>query len=196
MYCPNCGTSTDAAATFCPNCGTNLGTANPRNVESDIPAYDATSSARAAYSAPGASVPLAYSRAPEETGRRVVAYLIDVVPMLLLAVIHFLPFIGWTFYGLIHACYWLLRDINGASPGKSVMGSFVGSTDGTPSTTQQRLLRNLPLAIPGVLGMIPLIGIFFEGAVALVIFGTEAILLLVTGRRFGDRLAGTAVFRK
>ncbi len=116
--------------------------------------------------------------------------------MLLLALIHFIPFIGWMFYGLIHACYWLLRDINGASPGKSVMGSFVGSADGTPSTTQQRLLRNLPLAIPGILGMIPLIGIFFEGIVALVIFGTEAILLLVTGRRFGDRLAGTAVFRK
>ncbi len=194
MFCPNCGTSTEATAIFCPNCGTNLAAASPGNAASDPPPYQNTSGA--AYSAPGTSVPFAYARQPEETGRRVVAYLIDVVPMLLLALIHFIPFIGWMFYGLIHACYWLLRDINGASPGKSVMGSFVGSTDGTASTTQQRLLRNVPLAIPGILGMIPLIGIFFEGIVALVIFGTEAILLLVTGRRFGDRLAGTAVFRK
>jgi uncharacterized RDD family membrane protein YckC len=99
------------------------------------------------------------------------------------------------FYGLIHACYWLFRDINGASPGKMVMGSFVASENGTPATQNQRIIRNIPLALPGIVGMIPLLGIFFEAGLAALIFCGEAILLLATGRRLGDRIAGTMVFR-
>jgi len=115
--------------------------------------------------------------------------------MLVLALVHFLPIIGWMFYGLLHACYWLFRDFNGASLGKMAMGSFVASENGTPASTKQRILRNVTLAIPGILGVIPLLGIFLEAGLALLIFGGEAILLLATGRRLGDRLAGTMVFR-
>ncbi len=190
MFCPNCGTSVESSATFCPNCGANLAPA-PGQSESQ-----AQTGWSAPYPAAAAAVPMSYAAVPEEKGRRVGAYLIDIVPMLVLAVVHFLPIFGWMLYGLIHACYWLLRDINGASPGKLVIGSYVGNADGTPSTTSQRIVRNVPLALPGILGMIPLIGIFFEFAFALLIFGGEAILLLATGRRLGDRLANTLVFRK
>ncbi len=188
MFCPNCGTSVESSATFCPNCGANL---------EPVPGQaQAQSGWSEPYAASASAIPVTYAAVPEEKGRRVVAYLIDVVPMLLLAVIHFLPIFGWMLYGLIHACYWLLRDINGASPGKHVIGSYVASSDGTPATTSQRIVRNVPLALPGILGMIPLIGIFFEFGFAVLIFGGEAILLLATGRRLGDRLANTLVFRK
>lgn len=74
--------------------------------------------------------------------------------MLLLSLVHFVPIFGWMFYGLLHALYWLLRDVNGASPGKAILGSFVANAVGGPSTNSQRILRNLPLAIPGFLGLI------------------------------------------
>jgi uncharacterized RDD family membrane protein YckC len=167
MHCPNCGTSVETGAPFCPNCGTDL---------------------------KGAAETILLQ--PEERVRRIVAYLIDVIPMLLLALIHLLPIFGWMFYGLLHACYWLFRDINGASLGKVVMGSFVASENGTPASTQQRVLRNVTLALPGIVGIIPLFGIFLEAGLALVIFGGEAILLLTTGCRLGDRIAGTMVFRR
>ena len=187
VFCPNCGTSVSQGDSFCPNCGTRFG--------ADTLGQSGSSSMRAEAAAPNASAVDYYAR-PEEKGRRVIAYLIDLVPMLILALVHLLPIFGWILYGFLHACYWLLRDIGGASIGKSVMGSFVASENGTAATTSQRILRNVPLAVPGVIGMIPLIGIFFEFVVALVIFGGEAVLLLTTGRRFGDRLAGTAVFRR
>ncbi len=133
---------------------------------------------------------------PEEKVKRVIGYLIDVVPMLFLALVHLLPIVGWMLYGFLHVCYWLFRDINGASLGKLAMGSFVASQDGTPASTQQKILRNVPLALPGILGMIPLLGLFLEIGFAMCVFGAEAVLLLATGRRFGDRLAGTMVFRR
>lgn len=132
----------------------------------------------------------------EDRGRRVIAFVIDVVPVMVLALVHLLPIIGWIFYGLMHACYWLLRDYAGASLGKTALGAYVTSEDGSPATTRQRMLRNVTLAIPGIIGMIPLIGIFFEALSALLIFGGEALLLLLTGRRLGDRIAGTTVYRK
>lgn len=76
------------------------------------------------------------------------------------------------------------------------VGSFVASENGTPATTQQRILRNITLAVPGVVGIIPFLGIFLEAGLALLIFGAEALLLLATGRRLGDRIAGTMVFRR
>ncbi len=188
MYCSNCGTVTSPNATFCPNCGTSVGAGASRQgsyVEGITP--EVVGAPR-----PGQ---MTYPDRPEEKSRRVVAYLIDLVPMLLLAVVHLLPIFGWMLYGFLHACYWLLRDVGGASPGKMVIGSMVGSENGRTASTSQRILRNLPLAIPGVLGMIPLIGIFFEFTIAVLIFGGEALLLLATGRRLGDRLAGTNVFR-
>ncbi|HEX4169358.1 MAG TPA: RDD family protein [Bryobacteraceae bacterium] len=187
MFCPNCGTSVDNLASFCSNCGTTFPSASgdPQTLDARNAAYPLQS--RAA---------LSYAATPEEKRRRVAAYLIDIIPMLFLALVHLLPIFGWMLYGLIHVCYWLLRDINGASPGKLVVGSYVANADGTASTTSQRIMRNVPLALPGIIGMIPLIGIFFEFGFAVIIFAGEAILLLATGRRLGDRLANTQVFRK
>ncbi len=179
-FCSNCGTSVAEGTAFCPNCGTSL---KPFGAAPD-PAMHMHSST------------VVQLVQPEQKDRRVLAYLIDIVPMLVLAIVHFIPILGWMFYGLLHALYWLLRDINGASPGKSVMGSYVGTESGSVSTNQQRILRNVPLAIPGLLGMIPLLGLPIEFFAALAIFGLEAILLLTTGRRLGDRLAGTNVFRR
>ncbi len=190
MHCTNCGTSVESGAAFCPNCGTRFA---PGVEEAAFSRTEAYNSALAGSST--ASVDSVYPQ-PEEKVKRVIGYLIDVVPMLFLSLLHFLPVVGWMLYGLLHVCYWLFRDINGASLGKLAMGGFVASADGTPAGTQQRILRNVPLALPGILGMIPLLGLFLELGVAVCIFGGEAVLLLATGRRFGDRLAGTMVFRR
>ncbi|HEY7211382.1 MAG TPA: RDD family protein [Bryobacteraceae bacterium] len=179
IHCSSCGAEAGELAAFCPNCGTalaQLSSASP--VARVLP------------------VPVTRAGEREETGRRVLAFLIDIVPMLLLSLVHFVPIFGWMFYGLLHALYWLLRDVNGASPGKAILGSFVANAVGGPSTNSQRILRNLPLAIPGFLGLIPLAGVIFEFFAAIIIFGGEALLLLTTGRRFGDRLAGTTVVRR
>ena len=187
MSCPNCGATADSTAAFCPNCGTSLTSGS------------ASSQTRTDWRNPfpSASPGAAYSiAAPEDRGRRILGYLIDLVPMLLLSLLHFIPIIGWMLYGLIHACYWLLRDINGASLGKLVLNSYVANIDGSPATTSQRVMRNVLLAIPGVFGMIPLVGIAFEIILALIIFGGEGLILILTGRRLGDRLANTTVFRR
>jgi uncharacterized RDD family membrane protein YckC len=192
MHCTNCGTPADASAAFCENCGTSLHSSAAGSVTVDV------GQATPTWSGPdtGDAAVAGFPPQVEDRGRRVIAYVIDLVPMILLAVLHFLPIVGWMFYGLIHACYWLFRDYTGASLGKAALGAYVTSEDGSPSTTRQRIIRNVPLAIPGIIGMIPLVGIFFEAAFALVIFGGESLMLLLTGRRLGDYLAGTTVYRK
>ena len=192
MHCTNCGTPAEAGATFCANCGAALNPSSAGSATIDLPP------AAPAWQAPGGTNPalITYPPQVEERGRRVIAYLIDLVPMILLALVHFLPVVGSMFYGLIHICYWLFRDYTGSSLGKMALGAYVTNEDGGPSTTQQRIMRNLPLAIPGIIGLIPLIGIIFHLILGLIIFGGEAILLLATGRRMGDRIAGTNVYRK
>jgi uncharacterized RDD family membrane protein YckC len=131
----------------------------------------------------------------EDKGRRVLAFLIDIIPALLLVVINFIPFLDWL-AGLAAAAYWLLRDINGSSPGKMVLGSVVVSASGGPSTTQQRILRNVTLAVPGLISAIPFIGIYLAAPISFIAFIGEVVMLLVTGRRVGDMLANTTVVRK
>lgn len=142
------------------------------------------------------SVDNALAVRPEGKTRRTVGFLIDVIPSLILGLINLLPVIGWMVHGFLSACYWLLRDITGASLGKMVTGSIVVSEDGGPASTGQKILRNLPLALPGFVGMIPIVGIFFEMILAVVILGVEVILFCATGRRLGDRLARTTVVRR
>jgi uncharacterized RDD family membrane protein YckC len=142
------------------------------------------------------SVDNALAVRPESKTRRTVGFLIDVIPSLFLGLINLLPVIGWMVHGFLSACYWLLRDITGASIGKMVTGSLVVREDGGPASTGQKILRNLPWAIPGFVGMIPFVGIFFEMILGVLVLGIEGILLFVTGRRFGDWLAGTTVVRK
>jgi uncharacterized RDD family membrane protein YckC len=133
---------------------------------------------------------------PQRKTRRTVGFLIDIIPSLLLGLINLLPVIGWMVHGFLSACYWLLRDITGASLGKIVTGSVVVSEHGGPASTGQKILRNLPLALPGFVGMIPIFGIFFEIILGVVVLGVEVILFLATDRRLGDRLARTTVVRK
>lgn len=192
MFCSNCGTPTEPGVAFCGNCGTAVGpTAAKATVIDVLPGGPGWQGLRV-----GSQATVGFPPQVEDKGRRVIAFLIDVVPMMLVALVHFVPIIGWMLYGLIHACYWLFRDFAGASLGKAALGAYVTREDGSPATTMQCVLRNVPLAIPGIIGMVPLIGIFFEGVSALIIFGGEALLLLLTGRRLGDWIAGTTVYRK
>ncbi len=188
MQCPNCLAPVTLGTSFCPNCGTAL----------SIPSTPLPT-------APGmeplyaADVPVPFTALAlrkEEMGRRVFAYLLDIVPCLFLALLHFLPIIGWIAFGFLVGCYWLLRDMNGASPGKLIVGSVVLRADGGPSTTSQRIMRNAPLAIPVLLEMIPLLGLVLAPIASLIIISIEMLLLVLTGRRLGDRLAGTDVFRR
>lgn len=184
MFCSSCGAETDLKAKFCANCGAlQPGFPEPPPLVPQV-------------LTPVTSMAAGFAPQVDERGRRVIAFFIDVIPLLVLAVVHLLPIIGWMFYGFAHACYWLLRDYTGSSLGKMALGSYVTSEDGSPATTQQRILRNVTLAIPGILGMIPVIGIVFEMIFAFLFFGMEALLLLTTGRRLGDRIAGTTVYRK
>ena len=128
--------------------------------------------------------------------RRLAAYVLDVIPCLVLALLHFVPILGWIAFGLLAGLYWLLRDINGASFGKTIMGSVVLNADGSPSTQTRRIMRNVPLAIPALLEMIPLLGLVLGPVAACVILPLELLFLLFGGRRLGDVLAGTNVFRK
>jgi len=150
--------------------------------------------------AAGAGLPYSVDNAlavrPEDKTRRSIGFLIDVIPSLFLGLINLLPVLGWIVHGFLSACYWLLRDITGASLGKMVTGSLVVREDGGPASTGQKILRNLPFALPGFVGMIPIVGIFFEMILAVVILGIEVILFFATGRRLGDRLARTTVVRK
>lgn len=178
IYCSHCGAAADSDAAFCANCGAVLGT-NPSVLSSG-----------------GIAPRVAEPGKREETSRRVLAFLIDLVPLLLLSVLHFVPIIGWMVYGMLHGLWWLLRDVNGASLGKTILKSYVANSDGSPATTSARILRNLPLAIPGFLALIPIVGFVIEIFLAPVIFGIEAIALLATGNRLGDHLAKTSVFRR
>lgn len=193
MYCSNCGTQTEAPAAFCPNCGNGLDASAAASHGGQTATVNPSWQTAGGV---GSSSAVGFPPQVEEKGRRVIAYLIDIVPMLVLALVHFLPIIGWMLYGLLHALYWLFRDYTGASLGKIALGAYVTSEEGGPSTPAQRVIRNIPLAIPGLIGMIPLIGLPFEALFALVIFGGEALALLLTGRRIGDRIAGTNVYRK
>ena len=178
MECQNCRTPLPDSSRFCSNCGTPF------------------SSTASASQSPWASGAFVLPAAKEELFRRAVAYLLDLAPVIVLATLHFIPFLGWITFGALTSAWWLLRDINGASLGKSIVGSTVLTEGGHLCTTNQLILRNVTLAIPAILHMIPLFGILIGPIAALIIWPVEILLLLVTGRRIGDRLAGTDVFRK
>ena len=178
MECQNCRAPLSDRSRFCSNCGT---------------PFSSTASASQSSPASGSSV---LPAAKEELFRRAIAYLLDLAPVLVLAMLHFIPFLGWITFGALTSAWWLLRDINGASLGKSIVGSMVLTKSGHLCTTNQLILRNVTLAIPAILHMIPLFGILIGPIAALIIWPIEVLVLLITGRRIGDRLAGTDVFRK
>ncbi|MBZ5525633.1 MAG: RDD family protein, partial [Acidobacteriia bacterium] len=96
---------------------------------------------------------------------------------------------------LCFVLFLLFRDINGKSPGKLVTGTMVVGRAGSPSTTKQRLIRNLPFAITMLPLFIPILGYISYGLLDLM-FLIESIIVLAGKRRIGDQMAGTIVVRR
>jgi uncharacterized RDD family membrane protein YckC len=182
LACSTCGASLAPMSRYCLNCGTPV---TRQDVIAEAAMPDVSSAAG------GLVLPMR-----EEVVRRIAAFLIDILPCLVLASLHFVPVLGWMIFGGLSTCYWLLRDINGSSLGKLALGSVVLRADGGMPTTGQRILRNVPLILPSVLELIPIFGVVLAGIAALVVLPVEILALVLTGRRMGDRLAGTNVFRK
>jgi len=91
---------------------------------------------------------------------------------------------------------WLFRDINGRSPGKVIVGTTIISRHGGPATPMQRVVRNLPFALPLLPLFFPVIGVPVAGSLDLLMAIVENIAVLVTGERIGDKLAGTMVVKR
>jgi uncharacterized RDD family membrane protein YckC len=143
--------------------------------------------------------------------RRMAGYIIDVLPTLLLFPLPLIPIIGPLIFGIALLVYWLLRDIRGASLGKWAMGTEIWWVNGGPARGGRCVMRNLTLAIgPTIsmlLGLLSVLALLIPPLLPLVAYGgllvvaginfcviiTELIMLLATGRRIGDRFAGTRV---
>ena len=110
-------------------------------------------------------------------------------PLNLLSVI---PMIG----PLIVIFYWLLRDINGRSLGKVIVGTMIVGGRGGPATAMQRVVRNLPFAIFTLPLFIPILGVFAAILLQVLVFTAEVIAVLITGERIGDKIAGTTVVKR
>lgn len=180
MFCSSCGTSFDGQ--FCPSCGTRAG---------------APAGSAAGGPAPGAAASITLPAIDSVIGLRIGAVLIDVVPIIIVSIIlGFVPIAGAILAGLISIAYWLLRDINGASLGKMLLGLKVVRKDGSESGTQERILRNVTLIAGGVFSLIPLAGIVLGPAIGLCVGIVELVFLFTQKERLGDRIAGTTVVRK
>jgi uncharacterized RDD family membrane protein YckC len=121
--------------------------------------------------------------------------LIDAVPAIFVGLIIWLPLIGPMIYGLLVGAYMLLRDIKGASLGKMAMGTRVFSKNGGEATTQSLIMRNLPLAAPYALLLIPFFGLFIYGPIAFIVGIVEIVMYFTQGERLGDRIANTTVLK-
>jgi uncharacterized RDD family membrane protein YckC len=128
---------------------------------------------------------------------RALGYLIDLLPTFLAIPFFLIPILGQIVAGALLCAYWLLRDINGASLGKTALGCRVATMrKGEETLQKQRIFRNLPLTIIPLSLMIPFIGFFLVLLVGPIVIVLETISLLTTGRRIGDMLAGTTIVMK
>ena len=93
-------------------------------------------------------------------GQRISAFLIDFVISLPLALIWLIPIIGTLIGGFALLLYWLLRALLGPSVGKRLRGLAIIAASGGPAGAGQLILRNVPLALPYIILMIPLLGTF------------------------------------
>lgn len=82
---------------------------------------------------------------PADKWLRVAAYLLDVIPAIILGLVSLIPIVGLIFAGLLLGPYWLLRDIKAASLGKLLLGLRVTNLTGERASVGARILRNLPL---------------------------------------------------
>lgn len=177
MFCAICGNNVQGDV--CANCGARIG-------QAPAPAMVSSTAGLMASAVPATDV-----------GLRAGAYLIDVIPAIIAAVVlGWIPILGGVLLGFILGAYWLLRDIKGASLGKMLLGLHVVRKDGAPSTEKQRILRNITIAAGPLLLVIPLGGLFIAPIVAFILIVTEIVLLLSKKERLGDMLAGTTVVKK
>jgi uncharacterized RDD family membrane protein YckC len=156
----------------------------------------------------GAAATPAPAAAKTDLTKRFLAYLIDVIPAIIIGVIFgLIPFIGGPLAGILVGGYWLVRDgldldfADKRSIGKKVMKLRPVRLDGQPMDINTSVKRNLPLAIYCVgylLWVVPVLGhlvslpIFAIGGIITLI---EAVLVATDaeGRRWGDKMAGTKV---
>lgn len=122
--------------------------------------------------------------------QRFLAYFIDVF---LCGVIGLVPVLG----GIAATVYMLVRDglFNGQSVGKKIAGLKVEKQDGTPATFADSVKRNMILAVPDVVLIIPVAGFVLYLVVMSVVTVVESAFVLLNDRRLGDRLAGTQVVK-
>jgi len=129
-----------------------------------------------------------------DTGKRIVAYIIDAV---IAAIIGLIPILGL----LIGAAYWALRDglkidfMDQRSIGKKVMKLRPVTLDGNKLEIVDSIKRNWMFAIIPLSLLIPILGWFFILPLACILVIIEIVLALTDkeGRRFGDKMANTKV---
>jgi uncharacterized RDD family membrane protein YckC len=129
-------------------------------------------------------------------GLRAAAYLIDVIPAVLIGLIAILPLIGHIIAGLLLGFYWLYRDASGYSLGKRALGLHVVQANGELATRQALIRRNLPFAIAAFVTAIPFLGIVLGPITGFVAVAATALLLLSEGYSLGDKWAGTTVIKR
>jgi len=150
-----------------------------------------------------ASVATSGTAAKADTGKRVLAYIID------LAVAWALGWIIPTFIGpLLGALYLLLRDgfdfdfMKGRSLGKHLMNLRLVRLDGGKVDLSTSASRNWTIALAslagslGVFGGIVTLGLTFLLIIVGIVLQLAEVVLTLTdaeGRRIGDKLAGTKV---
>ena len=131
---------------------------------------------------------------PATTEQRVGAALLDVLFSLPLCLIWLVPIIGTLVGGFGLLLYWLLRDLAAPSFGKRIVGLRVVDLAGNPAETKALILRNITLAGPCLIVMIPFIS--FSGAgIEFVMSIVELVLLATGGARLGDKIADTRVVK-
>jgi len=195
LYCPNCGQPVEAGSAFCVKCGSSLqGQPSPQQQPGSVPPKTGTG-LEGLFAAATAPVTAPPGVAPEEIGRRIGAFLIDFLIALLAGLLSLIPVVGVVF-NLAIVAFWALRDYNGASPGKMVIGSRVISATGGAATVNQLVGRNLIFVVPWIIGLIPFVGFFVAAPLSFIIMIIELALFFTTGRRLGDRLANTLVIKR
>lgn len=128
-------------------------------------------------------------------GKRVLAFSIDFVGLFILMLLTNFPGFGMI-AALIALLYQLMRDYRGASLGKVICQLIVVSSNGNKASVRQCLMRNIIFIAPFFALFIPGLGFLAGGPFVLLLYFVELLLLLTTGRRIGDRMAGTTVIKR
>lgn len=167
-YTHNHGPIRDSDIEFCPDCGSRLKEIASKGFTPILPA---------------------------SRGRRFVGLIIDWVLTWPFGFLLAIPILGQEILAFVVLVFWFLRDMNGKSIGKALVGTSIVNHLGMPATAKQRFVRNIPFALPILLLFVPLAGVpvayFFQG----IAFLAEAGAVIFTDERLGDKLAGTIVIK-